>query len=72
MLTLVQGWGNKAVGTETQDERKDGLWLAYDNYTKVLSRRRHAHSRKGSVTAVWTECAKMALDICQPTERDLE
>lgn len=28
MLTLVQGWGNKAVGTETQDERKDGFWLS--------------------------------------------
>lgn len=31
MLTLVQGWGNKAVGTETQDERKGGLWLASEH-----------------------------------------
>lgn len=48
------------------------LNILSDNYMKVLSRRRHAHSRKGSVTAVWTECAKVALDICQPTERDSE
>lgn len=48
------------------------LNILSDNYMKVLSRRRHAHSRKGSVTVVWTECAKVALDICKPTELDLE
>lgn len=47
MFTLVQGWGNKTVGTETQDEGKDGLRLAsesLESYRKVMSRWRHTHS----------------------------